>query len=996
MIPGGDIAPFRAKFPEYGICRNPSHGRLGLVRKVFKNTTSIPKVLGDGTPDGYTVDGTGRSAIEALLGNEEVTCPDTSVCSSKPAGTGVDYDGTNYGVDNLIGPWLTLTPVNTFADAETTIDLAVCNMVGRQSVFGHRQWHGAWGFLNDDANCPDSAGCDVGFVRQNWRSWHPTPATTKYCTGTFDSRMAETAEFVDNFYDATAAMRGLGYLTYTYDRQNTYTAEIDPHSGCITLTGITSTLTDNYHYAGPVALKGVVAGVDVWLPSGVPIAGSPFPPAGDVYTESGVDLGDVTAFSTWLETHGIQVATYGNFSTSIVMGDWLAALTACGGQFSAPISGYDSIGGSWNAYKEFTNQGVMDAAAMKDFLENECLPFIGNYPGSTATTSLTDTELSVSIAVPVIDLGPGGGPDSSGTLTITALSFSLTLDDANTSAAVIEDAEDLMAPWDFKDHVLFPFTNDEWRGIAVLVSRNEVRMNVSLPLYQTDPDSYVDPNIALLTFDDGVNPGDILGLPNPATEENPSADNTVPGTTIDYPEDYFDPRYINMKGCCPEQPDPTPSSAWFVQSYGGWRSDAGSDLPPRATQWTNVYQAFALSHGRIRRYGRLTDVYSDVNPDASLWVSKWAESVIRLPSYDHARTYGADRLLETPTGTCDGDSPPDGTWTPDGLRFPSCPPFGGRLAISSIVDNMDGTCTVTHDATTVLIDDAVPSLQLFPVNLCDLGMTMLAGNLTVTTLSLTQFTVTASFATVSAARWVTLYGAMPGDPPQTGVASWYWADRRGKGQFVLLEWSLNPRPNGEYARLDGVLDCDGVQVDRPSAAWPPGGPFTTVDSGYDYFSALDKNKGFLSCTPWKIVLSPNETDTPPEGAGVRYDFEHTSDLDEAYGSQQWLIASQAMENPLFIPLPSDDQQACDGSEPPTCIYDFVEARAILPHANSDTLPPDNGAGDAQDEDPPAPPIDYTILDPTVDTAGLTPPEPGEASDVPVATLIPSGVFEPCA
>jgi hypothetical protein len=152
-------------------------------------------------------------------------------------------------------------------------------------------------------------------------------------------------------------------------------------------------------------------------------------------------------------------------------------------------------------------------------------------------------------------------------------------------------------------------------------------------------------------------------------------------------------------------------------------------------------------------------------------------------------------------------------------------------------------------------------------------------------------------------------------------------------------------------------------------------------------------------------LSPNTSDTPPAATGSRYDFTQTVLADERYGTQQWLDVSQLMVDPLDVsqlmvdPLdvsqlmvdPLDNSGGC-----------FVEARAILPHAGGLDSAPDNGAGIAQNEDPPTIPKDFTLLSPMSAPIGsnVFAPPAMVASDSggqaqAGAFYVPAGTFPAC-
>jgi hypothetical protein len=335
-------------------------------------------------------------------------------------------------------------------------------------------------------------------------------------------------------------------------------------------------------------------------------------------------------------------------------------------------------------------------------------------------------------------------------------------------------------------------------------------------------------------------------------------------------------------------------------------------------------------------------------------------------------------------------------------RFESCAPFGGRLLISSVtgVDNHDGTfaVTVAHAATPVKIDDPVPSAQTFPVDFCGLGVAPILTNKTVVCTDTSHFTITLSasdFGSIqTAAKWIVLYGALPTDPGVTGVAHWYWSDTAGKGNMVLGEWTYDLRTNAEYARMvsgdNPVYDCTGLDCTCTN----PASPLPTQNFGFDpsHTTIQDVCKGFVSCAPWLIVLSPNTGDTPPAGTGVRYDFSYLLPLDDRYGSHQAMDAFQGTNDPLC----QSPHLACGTDQTPPNCTPPVECRAILPYATAQTVPPDNGAGVGQNEGPPTGGsfVDYTMKNPAdYNTGNLA--DPPETNSQPDSVEVPSGIFPGC-
>ena len=559
---------------------------------------------------------------------------------------------------------------------------------------------------------------------------------------------------------------------------------------------------------------------------------------------------------------------------------------------------------------------------------------------------------------------------------------------------VISAADANMAAWNLRDRVLMPLTTLTYAPSFPLVSLLDCGVNVA-PLFSTAfsggtiGDSAVIPNYDFRSWNSTT--GNWNDLPyvdlnansfrksgvcsntpasysssSPATDLVPTITGELLGlpntATTGFPETFYD----------------VPNNRSIPMSIGAL-------YPPRATQIGSVTMDIPL--GRFIRYavGGTTSQHQFV-------VSKWAETPIRLPSFDHARPYGADRtasdwknyawLHSSPCDSLTGNLD-----TPPPLRWPNCPPFGGRLSIQSIADNHDGTATVTHDAMDALnnvsgADATGGTAGSYALDFCDAGMNALATNVAPASLPTlpTTFKISPTLlASVAAAKWLVLSGALPSDPTVTWnwsdntgaspvahtmpVAHWYWADKRGKGCMVKATFNSDNRTNGENSRLAGILQCDG--------ATPEAGP--ALNSGWKKTEAVDVCKLWRNCASDLIVLSGNPSDYPT------YDFfpDITNIVaDDLYGSWNFLWISQAMVDPYF-----EMPQACKISgggyvlaDDSTACIPFVEARAVLPAALGGAMP-DNGAGAAQNEAPPTGRPDYTLIMPTYPaTAGqLSPP-----------------------
>lgn len=132
----------------------------------------------------------------------------------------------------------------------------------------------------------------------------------------------------------------------------------------------------------------------------------------------------------------------------------------------------------------------------------------------------------------------------------------------------------------------------------------------------------------------------------------------------------------------------------------------------------------------------------------------------------------------------------------------------------------------------------------------------------------------------SAAKYVVSNGFKP-----------QWDDTGSKGDVVTAEWLIDPRKGGEYGRLDGVTDCDGAQVTRPTPDFS-GERF----SGYKGFSATKHALPFSPCAPAVICYSNNARDTFKNGITLPIP---TIELDGKYGAAWYGQVLQAVTNPKW-------------------------------------------------------------------------------------------------
>lgn len=784
--------------------------------------------------------------------------------------------------------------VFSFTRQDATTDFSSCGYVGWAAVVSRRDWQGVNPLNNPDGvltvfytcgACQDwnttvSPASAFGFEPCRSSSAGFTPNQTKYSHIEINGHYTSTN-------DADASKN--------YDVTDSRAFDIDKFSGEKVMSGtdLPSSLPADYDGNTPSSLLG--RGIKASL-----FDGYAFVAFSNVYSDrglfSGACTGNGTSTLTGVITPLIPDADYESWSA-------------------------DFIGGSFSR-------------AVQQWLSQP-----NNYYINTAET-LTIGATNYEYTKTVTKRNSVGGVIYTMT---NVFSVTVALSNPNTYSDVMTDAENNYVSWQLMDRELMPLTTAAWDGIVPKVSRNEVSAGwlTAAPPLQVDDythplsdgthdpfttgwvptwgqRAWFDPRCYLWKLPDGsltslapgiadavptalvlVVDGSVLGLPLNLVNED------------GIPADYFDPNYLDYENCPPAM-GADPGGDWtstnYLHGYGCWRSAASRNLPPRATQWTNKWEAAKLIFSRHRLSG------PPFPGLGGIWTMKNIQTVIKFPAFNHARPFGKDRyavdetnvacfsavsagspefnatgggnysgtLQSAPLGFATGqewatfaagangvyqiDSVSGRDFTchylrdlPDGfdywddgssltgdtqgilfqLTLPSCPPFGGRLAINSVADNGDGTCTIVTETTPVKMDGVVQSGQVFTVNLCDATMNALASNLTPTTSSLTTFKVTASFATIQNAKWVVLYGALPGDPkvkwatPDETLAAashpipmWYWcydgfAGRHdGLGTMVKAEWTNDFRTTPEAVRTRN---------------WGEWNPFTTYAASADLF-----------------------------------------------------------------------------------------------------------------------------------------------------------------
>ena len=208
------------------------------------------------------------------------------------------------------------------------------------------------------------------------------------------------------------------------------------------------------------------------------------------------------------------------------------------------------------------------------------------------------------------------------------------------------------------------------------------------------------------------------------------------------------------------------------------------------------------------------------------------------------------------------------------------PAILGRAAISDIAE-YESMADVTE-----LTTDELPTLGLLIsgndlVDIYDSGMTLISGNLAVTRIDDTHFTVPVAVGTLIGATWIQSHGA----------PAYYWNDQYSKGDYVYTDWTWWPRQICEANRINNVnTSCTGTEgcFDCPDTVTP-----------YEYpFNEFNQEAGcvpFNPCNPSVLCISPNDESFPN---GTTYGFT-TIDFDEQYGSGWQAEFQQVMVDLLW-------------------------------------------------------------------------------------------------
>jgi hypothetical protein len=372
---------------------------------------------------------------------------------------------------------------------------ANCNQTGHGYVSACRSWHGAPGFLDadlggfDDTFCYATAGDGTTSIAKSWRSFKSGPGTVKYTTVVVTMNYDET-EHVQTGPSSTnpfyAEAKG------STSASGGYTNSVDPSSGKITQSGVTSTQTSKLwqHDHSPGSdLVDSYQGFGYTMDAAATEIDGVSVPCGGVsfYTSANYPGGiQPVTLSQVLPLNAAAGAGYG-ISEIITALAGASGLNWSGFGLSPTTSGYTG--------HKVSSDGTI---TWDTVIVRTATSFTWSY---TTTQNLDANNTSTRHFY--------------GTITLSG---------ENTSSDVAADIENnLLAPWVLNPRMI-PLANDEWKGICIKVCRNEYVGAVNPFALACDGCStYADAN----NYD-----GSIIGLP-------------YGGGTVSCPADYYDQFYNN-------------------------------------------------------------------------------------------------------------------------------------------------------------------------------------------------------------------------------------------------------------------------------------------------------------------------------------------------------------------------------------------------------------------------------------------------------------------
>ncbi len=501
----------------------------------------------------------------------------------------------------------------------------------------------------------------------------------------------------------------------------------------------------------------------------------------------------------------------------------------------------------------------------------------------------------------------------------------------------------LAAMWNLSDDAEHPWRTDSMLGLVPLVVRNEPGSIAPYWTVEMAEEDWEDSNTN--TYD-----GQVMGAPNPAGYER-----------------HWASHMVNWRGCIPSGEE----FAWYWPSYGAL---SPGNLPTNATWWTNPREASEHAVGAW--------TYGD---NGGTRIKKHFECLVTRPSINFFRPCGEDRVswdettvqcvtaevgedpavltMEDTSSLATGDVcmhcggttngifeitvlsgtevelttlvallpsgfvcrtvliEGDGSWF-GRLRWPDAWPICGRVGILS----------ATQDGGEVVLVFTSAQPHLWDGDEIDVsGVSGLSTGLAVTMDD-------ASTARIAG----TLSGAYTsgGFAKSTGAPDYFWHDDQPKGDFVTVEWTLEPRPWQERAArnvregeaVGEGYSCNGTDDEIRETAAANG-----LDRSVSVLTATQRGQRHQPCGPSVVGWTPNG-ETFPNGLVTAMPTGPAAD--STYGGYRWQAqVIQHLPDPLWqapaqgcnvlgeIPWQEDDGDCLSGTYP---LRPWVEARCELP------------------------------------------------------------------
>lgn len=799
-MPGGYFSPFAnpCGWPAW----TPRCSRYAHKQPKYKSVAASVNItggvsaptLGQITPDGgvptlpVTRLFTGCSAVGSSQIND-VAYP----CTGWP-----DFFSDPNGTSNIRQP-------SNYFQSSGVVDLSgPCRAVGRQQAQFIREWHGRYGF--------DTSLAQLGVT--NYPTTPYTRSSTKYCIQSIVASITQGISVGHVTYDNLGIQNGSVDNAYSGSTVYNGTMTVDPNSGVRTFSGGTDSSTTQVveNVSGTITTS-----ID---PSLIIFA---FPACQPRFP----DLSSIVEFhdgSFWVQMLG---------SPSLKPTDWLAWANVTTG--SPPA--YTNIGSPF----------VIDGAAAASY-------------STSLSVSATQVLITITCTGGVAKPGPTGPPNTSVGYSIGTgtLSIAINLSGANTLSGLYSDIEsNLEVLWDYHNIAKHPLRTDDATTYAPLYARDENPTAQSPdPLPGSTQNGTTNGGFSVddrRTWNGSIYTGQIAwfddlayiwiynysagqdlatALAGPVWSgsviDAMAVEGTGAGTITDVTKQfrgYFDFQ-SNIYG----------TTSCIIDQQG---QATPSVLPPNCRHWTDERLSGSLFPCEFVAAGGIpVDISGTGGKDDIVYVQRWREARIPVPSENPCRPYGADKTTLNwdlvlccdnsgnfyPTADCSG-----APYSQIPLKYPNCSGLtfsdatgvGGRVKVLAMASGVvqvdlaqpyfcrDGYGTPIGGGETVKVYDGT--------------MTLLGTTVATVGADNNHFAVTTTYAT---AAWITPVFR------NDGSTAWHYYDcddmPKGKwlNEFQVFDfftggWATTIVATAECA--PAPVDCNPTMLQAvagfPSAPW---------------------------------------------------------------------------------------------------------------------------------------------------------------------------------